>query len=74
LGGRIRHRGWRLETDREAQLTWPVYPFNPYSNGPETRLETAVGALSFPCACQGGRGLRPGEQEIVVTLETAPRP
>ena len=29
-----------------ARLTWPVYPFNPYRNGPETDLTHAVGTIS----------------------------
>jgi hypothetical protein len=28
------------------RLVWPVYPFNPYSDSPETDLRYAVGALS----------------------------
>ena len=27
---------------------WPVRPFNPYSNSPETGIRNAVGALSTP--------------------------
>jgi len=30
------------------QLTWPVYPFNPYRNKPETDLGQAIGTLSVP--------------------------
>ena len=48
LGGSIRHAGWTLEFDSGARLRWPVYPYNPYRNGPETRLDLAVAALSFP--------------------------
>ena len=29
-------------------LSWPVYPFNPYFNGPETSLERAVATLTIP--------------------------
>jgi hypothetical protein len=46
LGGWIRHHGWTMKIDAAAWLVWPVYPFNPYSNAPETSLEWAVGALS----------------------------
>jgi len=46
LGGWIRHRGWTVKLDPTARLVWPVYPFNPYANGPETNPEWAVGALS----------------------------
>jgi hypothetical protein len=52
LGGTIRHRGWTMTVDPAARLTWPVYPFNPYSNGPETDLRYAVGALSVPVKLQ----------------------
>jgi hypothetical protein len=48
IGGWIRHNGWRLHTDAQARLVWPVKPFNPYSNGPETGIRNAVGALSVP--------------------------
>ena len=48
IRGTIRHRGWRLRVDPSARLIWPVYPFNPYTNGPETDLRHAVGALSIP--------------------------
>ena len=46
LGGWIRHHGWSMHIDPAARLVWPVYPFNPYGNAPETSLEWAVGALS----------------------------
>jgi hypothetical protein len=46
LGGWIRHHGWTMKVDPTARLVWPVYPFNPYANAPETNLEWAVGALS----------------------------
>ncbi len=46
LGGSIRHHGWIMKVDPAARLVWPVYPFNPYGNAPETSLEWAVGALS----------------------------
>ena len=48
VGGRIRHRGWTLTVDAPAKLAWPVFPFNPYSNGPETSLERAVATLTIP--------------------------
>ena len=47
LGGSIRHHGWTMRIDPTARLIWPVYPFNPYGNAPETSLEWAVGALSI---------------------------
>lgn len=52
IGGRLRHHGWTLTVDAPARLVWPVFPFNPYSNGPETSLGHAVGTLTIP--------LRPG--------------
>ncbi len=48
LGGSIQHRGWKLSWTGEGRLEWPVYPYNPYADGPEQSLEYAVGALSFP--------------------------
>jgi len=57
--------------DPTARLVWPVYPFNPYMNKPETKLEHAVGLLSIPV--QGKKTkedwyVRPGEREILFTL------
>jgi hypothetical protein len=52
VGGLIRHNGWTLRTDPTARLVWPVYPFNPYADGPETALRYAVGALSVPLNLQ----------------------
>lgn len=48
IGGWIRHNGWTLRTDAGAKLVWPVRPFNPYANAPETGIQNAVGALSVP--------------------------
>jgi hypothetical protein len=71
LGGWIRHRGWKLKLDSTAQLVWPVYPHNPYTNAPETDLNYAVGALRVPLRLksQPGRYIRTNEQEIVFVLE-----
>jgi hypothetical protein len=44
----LRHHGWTIRADPAARLRWPVYPFNPYANGPEKGLERAVGVLSIP--------------------------
>jgi O-methyltransferase involved in polyketide biosynthesis len=63
LGGWLRHHGWTLKTDAWARLTWPVYPFNPYADGPETTLENAVAALAVPLAPQAST------QTISFTLE-----
>src|SRR5262245_61036829 len=48
IGGWIRHGGWTLRVDPAARLVWPVLPFNPYRNGPETDLRHAVGVLTVP--------------------------
>jgi hypothetical protein len=71
FGDWILHHGWRLRLDPSAQLAWPVYPYNPYRNAPETSLAHAVGTLSVPLRFhpQSGRTVRPGEQEILLTLE-----
>ncbi len=74
IGGWLRHRGWTLRVDPAARLVWPVLPFNPYRNAPETDLRYAVGALSVPVKVQpppaGGLSWRRGE--IAFTLETTP--
>jgi hypothetical protein len=59
-----------LQVDPSARLMWPMYPFNPYSNGPETNIAYAVGALSVPLRlkAQPGRYVRPSEQEITFRL------
>lgn len=48
LGGMIRHNGWTLHIPKGMRLTWPVYPFNPYRDAPETELTYAIGRLSMP--------------------------
>src|SRR5262249_47037173 len=52
IGGTIRHRGWTLRVDPTARLVWPILPFNPYRNAPETDPRHAVGALSVPVKVQ----------------------
>lgn len=71
IGGWIRHRGWTLMVHPTARLTWPVLPFNPYRNGPETDLEYAVGRLSIPLEVEEDPdwALNWGRQEIEFTLE-----
>jgi hypothetical protein len=61
LGNWIRHRGWTLKIPPGARLAWPIYPFNPYRNGPETDLVPAVGTIS--CVLTG-------KQEFVLAVET----
>jgi hypothetical protein len=74
LGGLIRHNGWTLRTDPTARLIWPIHPFSPYANAPETTLHYAVAALSIPLNLQ----LRPEAstrfrtQIISFTLEVNP--
>jgi hypothetical protein len=70
LGGRIRHHGWTMEVDSEAELTWPVMPHNPYADTPEANLEHAVGRLSVPLALEQeqGRYVRAAEKDIKVRI------
>jgi hypothetical protein len=70
IGEWIRHHGWTMKIDPSARLVWPVFPHNPYADGPETSLEYAVGALSVPLVlkAQPGHHVRPGEQEIAFTV------
>ncbi|HXG12921.1 MAG TPA: hypothetical protein VNK04_24400 [Gemmataceae bacterium] len=74
IGGWVRHRGWTLRVDPAARLVWPVLPFNPYRNAPETDLRYAVGVLSVPVKVQpppaGAFPWRRGE--IVFALEVKP--
>ena len=37
--------GWTLTIPAGMHLSWPVLPFNPYKNKPETELATAIGRL-----------------------------
>jgi hypothetical protein len=48
VGSVIRHRGWPLCVPMTSRLTWPVFPFNPYANAPETDIRHAVGVLTVP--------------------------
>lgn len=70
IGGWIRHHGWTLHVDPAARLVWPIYPYNPYANAPETTLEHAVAALSVPLRLKArpGHYVRPDEQEIAFML------
>ena len=56
IDGRILHRGWSVQVPAEARLVWPVYPFNPYANGPETKLDYAVGTLTVPLHLKASPG------------------
>lgn len=68
LGGWIRHRGWTLNTNSAARVAWPVFPYNPYADGPETSLEYAVGTLSVPLELEQRQ-----PKAIKFTLEVSPR-
>lgn len=70
IGGWIRHHGWTLHADPAARLLWPVYPYNPYADAPETTLDHAVAALSVPLRLKSRSGhfVRPEEQEIPFAL------
>jgi len=64
LGGWIRHRGWKLAVPPDAVLTWPVYPFSPYTDAQETDVAYAVGALAAPLNLA-----RAGVRDIAFVLE-----
>jgi hypothetical protein len=70
IGGWIKHRGWTLRVDKSARLVWPVLPFNPYRNGPETDMRHAIGALTVPVQVQpptdGALNWRRGEIAFVL--------
>ena len=70
IAGLLRHQGWSLQFDAPARLVWPVFPYNPYANAPETSLGLAVGVLTVPIRPQevGGRFRK---QDIRFVLETA---
>jgi hypothetical protein len=72
IGGRIRHRGWVMRVDPSARLVWPVLPFNPYRNAPETDLRYAVGVLSVPVKVQrpSATGFNWRTGEIAFELKT----
>lgn len=71
IGGWIRHGGWRLQVPPGARLTWPVMPFNPYRNAPETDLRHAVGRLRVPLEVQPWPQWELGwrRQDVAFTLE-----
>lgn len=70
VGTCIAHRGWRLHFPAGARLTWPVFAFRPYANGPETSLEHAVGLLTLPVELpprpEGGVRARTQQMEFVL--------
>jgi hypothetical protein len=70
LGGWLHYPGWRIRTDAPTTLTWPVYPYNPYANAPETTLEHAVAALSVPLHATGSEDSPRQSMEISILIET----
>lgn len=75
LGGAIHHGDWTLTIDADATLSWPVFPYNPYRNGPETKLEYAVGLLRVPLQLHNNPAhyVRPNEQVIRVAVRVPER-
>lgn len=69
LGGWIRHRGWTLKLPPGARLAWPVYPFNPYRNGPETNFTHAVATLSVPLEPRQAANGQPSSRAQQITFE-----
>lgn len=47
LGGWISQQGWRIALPQGAKLRWPVHPYSPYRNGPESDLRFAVAVLQL---------------------------
>jgi hypothetical protein len=60
LGAWIRHSGWTLNLVPGAELTWPIFPYNPYRAAPETDLDHAVATLTYPLT---------GKQTIALAIE-----
>jgi hypothetical protein len=69
VGGRVRHRDWTIHVDQTARLVWPVFPFNPYADGPETDPRHAVALLSVPLRLEARPGRRLRGQVIRLALE-----
>lgn len=72
-GGRLSHRGCTLETSQEASLRWPYFPYSPYRNGPETKLDFAIGQLVVPLrwAADPNRFLQPRVVRVEVSIRVA---
>jgi hypothetical protein len=72
LGGSLHLSGWTLKADPAARLVWPVYPYNPYADAPESTLEHVVGVLSVPLVLKADheRFIRPHAQEISFELRS----
>ena len=61
LGGLLIHNGWILQLPHNIHFSWPVYPFNPYTDAPETDISKAIGVLSLP--------LQLKDEEIKFTID-----
>src|SRR5262249_53005494 len=74
IGGGLRHRGWTLRVDPSARLVWPILPFNPYRNAPETDMRHAIGVLTVPVKVQppAAAGFSWGRGKIAFALEARP--
>jgi len=70
LGGELHHGAWTLKIDRDATLQWPIFPYNPYRNGPETKLENAIALLRVPLNLKADpdRWLQVNEQIIRISI------
>ena len=62
-----------MRVDKSARLVWPLLPFNPYRNAPETDMRHAIGVLTVPVQVQppteGALDWRRGE--IAFVLESS---
>jgi hypothetical protein len=72
IGGWIHYPCWKLKTEAPVRLIWPVYPYNPYGDAPETSLDHAVAALSVPLRTIGPEdSSEPAHStEVSVDIET----
>lgn len=61
LGGTLTHNGWTIHFPAGMHFVWPVYPFNPYKDAPETELSKAIGLLSSP--------LEQKDQELLFSID-----
>jgi hypothetical protein len=70
IAGVLRQRGWTMRVDPTARLAWPILPFNPYKNAPETDMRHAVGVLTVPVQVhapkEGALNWRHGEISLTV--------
>ena len=63
IGGWLGHHGWRLRVDPGARLTWPVEPFNPYTERAGDRTGARGGFAGRAAATTlAARSLRAAER------------